>query len=201
MTAALHFENVSHDFGERAVISQLNLCLKAGEVVTIVGPSGTGKTTLLRLAAGLIKPKTGLVTCRASKIGMTFQAPRLLPWRSALKNIMIPLENEGVSKNDAESRARYYLDKLGLAAAAEAWPGQLSGGMAHRVSLARTLAIQPDLLLLDEPMTGLDQHTKEQTLDLLQEELNRRSISCLYVTHYAKETSAFSNRSLQLNLD
>jgi len=201
VSTSVHMEGVSLAFGGRMIVSNLNLHAEAGEVITVSGPSGSGKSTLLRLAAGLLVPQAGRIERRARRIGMAFQTPRLLPWRTALQNIVIPLKSAGMERAAAEKRAFFYLEALGVSSAAAAWPGELSGGMAHRVSLARALAAEPDLLFLDEPMTGLDRQSGSQALGVLEEQLRSRPVLCFYITHHREETVAFSTRTLTLTID
>ncbi len=146
-------EKVSFSYGEKEVLREVTLRLPAQGVVCLYGASGGGKTTLLRLLAGLEKPAAGRVTGTADKkIAMVFQEDRLLPWLSAADNVAAALRGE-----DARARAVQALEEVGLAASADERPAALSGGMRRRVAIARALAFEGDILLLDEPFNGLDE--------------------------------------------
>jgi NitT/TauT family transport system ATP-binding protein len=149
------------------IFDGLSLDVKYAEFVGIAGPSGCGKSTLIRIMAGLIKPEKGEVLFRGkplkkptSRIGIMFQSPALFPWYTVLENIMLALIHEkDLSEKDKIERARVFLDMVGLTAFESAYPAELSGGMKARVALARALVSQPDLLLMDEPFSNLDQLT------------------------------------------
>ncbi len=198
MSTSVRFDSVSHRFGDHQVFHRFDLQAEAGEVIRIFGASGSGKSTLMRLASGLLVPQSGRIERRANLVAMAFQQPRLLPWRTAKQNIIIPLLNHGISLPEASSRADTYLSQLGVADASDAWPGELSGGMAHRVALARALALKPDLLFLDEPMTGLDQAAKDNALSVLKQELSSRPVLCFYITHHCDEADVIATRTLTL---
>ena len=146
----------------RPPIGALNLTVRAGEIVALVGASGCGKSTTLRLLAGLEAPDAGRVERRVERgrTGLVFQNPTLMPWATALENTALPLRLAGVAPTEAETRARHALARVGLGDRADARPRELSGGMAMRVSLARALVTEPDLLLLDEPFAALDSVTR-----------------------------------------
>lgn len=149
------------------VLRDLQLDIRSGESLVIVGPSGCGKTTLLRILAGLEAPDHGAVLIDGhpvqgvgSERAIIFQEPRLLPWLTVLANVSFGLEMRGKPKAQAELRARHYLRLVGLTDFEDAYPRQLSGGMAQRVGIARALTVQPGILLLDEPLGALDAMTK-----------------------------------------
>jgi len=188
------------------VIGDLSLTLDEGEIVAIVGPSGCGKTTLLNTLCGLIAADSGRIRWHGkpiagqpSGVGYMLQKDLLLPWRTALRNVMLGLEIRGVSLSDAEERSHVVLDKLGLHGFAEHYPTTLSGGMRQRVALARTLVNDPDVLLLDEPFAALDFQTKllieSDTAKLVRE--SRRSV--LLITHDIEEAVSIADRVIVLS--
>lgn len=149
------------------VLKDINLHIRSGESLAIVGASGSGKTTLLRVLAGLEESDTGEVLVDGKAIrgvgaerAVIFQEPRLLPWLDVLDNVAFGLETRGLSREQARGRARHYVKLVGLQQFEAAYPRQLSGGMAQRVGIARALAVQPEILLLDEPLGALDAMTK-----------------------------------------
>lgn len=156
--------------GERTVLTQLDLDIRAGELLALVGPSGCGKSTLLNLIAGLDLPSRGAVTFdrpfEGIKLGVVFQQPRLLDWLSVAENIGIVLS--GQSREDAARAVRQLLQRVELPDHAQVFPQFLSGGQRQRVSIARAFAVQPDVLLLDEPFSALDELTARRLRQLLQ---------------------------------
>jgi len=184
-------------------LAEANVALAPNEFVAIIGPSGCGKSTLLRILAGLVRPTGGRVlfhgeplTSPRREIGFVFQHANLMPWRSTLRNVTLPLEIEGVSAAEAEARAREMLDLVGLTDFATALPRELSGGMRQRVSLARALVHDPEVLLLDEPFGALDALTRERmNWELLRIWESRRK-TVLMVTHDIQEATFLSDRVL-----
>jgi NitT/TauT family transport system ATP-binding protein len=188
------------------VIGDLSLSLNKGEVVSIVGPSGCGKTTLLNTLCGLITPDSGRirwygreVAGQPQNVGYMLQKDLLLPWRTALKNVMLGLEIRGVAANDALDRIRAMLDQLGLHGFADHYPSTLSGGMRQRVALARTLVNEPGVLLLDEPFASLDFQNKllieSDTAKLVRED----GRSLLLITHDIEEAVSLADRVIVLS--
>lgn len=164
--------NVSHNFEALPVLSDISLEIEAGAFVAMVGPSGVGKSTFLRIMAGLLQPTQGDVHfvggSHDEPIGLVFQRDNLMPWRTAYDNVRLPLELMGVNGRDADQQVREMLNLVGLAGFEQTYPAQLSGGMAQRVALARALVHQPTFLLLDEPFGALDALTRERMgLELL----------------------------------
>ena len=173
------------------------------EFLCVLGPSGSGKSTLLRVIAGLLPPTRGEVIFahqgepgRSPRVGMVFQQSNLMPWRSVLDNITLPLDLQGANRETARAQARELIELVGLAGFEDNWPRDLSGGMAQRVAIARSLMQDPDLLLLDEPFGSLDALTRERMeIELLRIWQARRK-TVLMVTHSISEALLLSDRVL-----
>jgi sulfonate transport system ATP-binding protein len=175
-------------FGERIVIDHLDLTIGDEELVVLLGPSGCGKTTLLRVLAGLDEPDEGIVEVPSNR-AIVFQGDRLLPWQRVLRNVTI-----GLRGPDAEQRARAVLAEVGLAGRERAWPKELSGGEAQRVSLARALVSEPELVLFDEPFAALDAITRLRMHELIRGLRSRHHAAMLLVTHDIDEAIALADR-------
>lgn len=187
--------------GPLTVFEDLDLTVADGEFVTLMGPSGCGKTTLLNVVAGILEPDAGTVEFDGQPvdpgelpIGYVFQEPRLLEWRTVGENIDFALKAAGVGPEERDRRIEAWLDRVGLGEERNSYPKQLSGGMRQRVGLARALAIDPELLLMDEPFSSLDEVTargaREDLLDLWSE----TGTSVLFVTHDVAEAVVLSDR-------
>lgn len=193
--APIGFAEVSKTFDDGTVaLAPTTLSVAPGEFVSIIGPSGCGKSTLLRLAAGLETPSGGVVAIDRSEIGYVFQDPTLLPWRSVQRNVEVLMELSGVDKRVRAERARRALELTGLTAFAQHKPRALSGGMRMRVSLARTLAIEPRTFLFDEPFGALDELTRQTLVEELQAVFVRERFTALFVTHSIAEAVFLSTR-------
>jgi NitT/TauT family transport system ATP-binding protein len=169
------------------------------EFVCVLGPSGSGKSTLLRILAGLIPPTSGTVVFEGHtqpRIGFVFQQANLMPWRSVLENIMLPLDIENIQGEAARQRARELIDLVGLEGFETALPRELSGGMAQRVALARALVHDPDILLLDEPFGSLDALTRERMWTELSRIWQARQKTVIMVTHSIGEALFLADRVL-----
>ena len=186
----LELRDISVSYGEKTVLQHCDLNLMSGERIALMGPSGCGKTTLLRIALGLQTPDRGTVKRDFSRVSAVFQEPRLLPWRTALENVMLPIAGRPDSRDAAVS----HLEKLELADAVGLYPDELSGGMQQRVSLARAMVFAPDLLVLDEAFKGLDVGLRGRVLTLLAGSLQNTSV--LLATHSEEEARALSCRIL-----
>lgn len=176
-------------FGYQApVLRGIDLDVEAGSITAVMGPSGSGKSTLLALAAGLIIPDAGEVHRRSTRLGMVFQDPALLPWRSALDNVAFPLIALGQHTRERRERAWAMLANVGLSGDdAGKYPRQLSGGMRQRVALARALVIEPDLLLCDEPFSALDALVRTELWRIVRDIHARSGLTMLIVTHDVPE--------------
>lgn len=182
----------------RRPIGPLDLTIRAGEIVALVGASGCGKSTTLRLLAGLEAPDAGQVECRVERgrTGLVFQHPTLMPWATALENTALPLRLARVAPTEATTRARRALARVGLGDRADARPRELSGGMAMRVSLARALVTGPDLLLLDEPFAALDSVTRRALIEDIHGLWDRDRPAVVFVTHDVDEAAYMAGRVL-----
>ncbi|MEI6776856.1 MAG: ABC transporter ATP-binding protein [Chloroflexales bacterium] len=188
------------------VLNHVNLRVEPGSFVSIVGPGGCGKTTLLRLLAGLEPPSAGHVHVGGQTVrgpsprrGIIFQDANLFPWLSVLKNVTFGPLSVGVSLKDAESRATHWLSFLGLSKFLHRYPHELSGGMQQRVAIARAIVNEPDLLLADEPFGGLDWITREQVCDELLRLWHTTRKTFIYVTHALEEAVYISQRVIILS--
>ena len=177
------------------MLGELAFSLGNGEVAALVGPSGCGKTTLLRIIAGLDSDFEGSVALPAhGMLGMVFQEPRLLPWRTVEQNVRL------AAPQATDAALGTLLQALGLTAHRDHYPGELSLGLARRVALARAFAVEPDLLLLDEPFVSLDDALAARLRDELADLVNRRPITTLLVTHNVEEAIGLADRLLLLSL-
>jgi len=184
-------------------IRNLDLDIAPGEFVAMLGPSGCGKSTLLRIIAGLDRPTAGRVEFDrneddAPRSAFVFQDANLLPWRTVLANVALPLELQGVEQSKRIANAKSAIDQVGLADAIDRYPAQLSGGMRMRVSLARALVTEPELLLLDEPFAALDEITRQHLDDQLRLLWSERRMTVLFVTHSIIEAAFLADRAVVL---
>ena len=203
MKEVLHFENVTMHYhskqGEVVAMQDMNFSVSEGEFVAIIGPSGCGKTTLLSLAAGLLVPTKGKIKTCGCSFGYMLQKDELFPWRTIEKNIFLPLEIKG--KNNAENRERALAlaEKYGLKQFLKSYPSALSGGMRQRVALIRTLALEPDVLLLDEPFSALDYQTRLSVCDDVYKIIRSEKKTALLITHDISEAISVADRILVLS--
>ncbi|HEX3576571.1 MAG TPA: ABC transporter ATP-binding protein [Rhodopila sp.] len=189
-------------------LSDVSLNVARGEFISLIGPSGCGKTTLLRLIADLAQPTSGQLRVNGGtpqqartdrSYGYVFQSPALYPWRTAINNVMLPLEIIGLGAAERRERATAALAAVGLAEAARRYPWQLSGGMQQRVSIARALSLQPELLLMDEPFGALDEITRDKLNLHLTDLWRERNLTVIFVTHSIPEAVFLSTRVVAMS--
>jgi NitT/TauT family transport system ATP-binding protein len=186
----------------------VDLSIAEGEFVTLLGPSGCGKSTLLKMVAGMLEPSDGrLLVWRkpvqqidesGRKMAFVFQAPTLMPWASVQTNVRLPLDLAGVPRKEADARVAESLELVGLSRFADALPRALSGGMQMRVSIARGLVTQPDLLLMDEPFGALDEITRHKLDADLLELWRKKKLTVIFVTHSIHEAVFLSSRVVMM---
>jgi NitT/TauT family transport system ATP-binding protein len=188
------------DNGGLEALDSVSFSIQPREFVCVLGPSGSGKSTLLRILAGLLPPNSGRFTFSTGqpRIGMVFQQANLMPWRTTIENVILPLELQGVPAEEACARAQDLIDLVGLQGFESTWPRDLSGGMAQRVAIARALVHDPDILLLDEPFGSLDALTRERMWMELSRIWQARQKTVLMVTHSISESLFLADRVLVL---
>ncbi len=186
------------EVGEVEAIQALNLSLSKGEIVGIVGPSGSGKSTILNLISGLIVPTSGNVEVNGS-VGYMFQKDNLLEWRNVLDNILIGLEIQKKKNDENIKKAIDLTNKYGMGDFIYNYPLELSGGMRQRIALIRTLALDPDILLLDEPFSALDYQTRLEVCDDVHKIIKEQDISAILVTHDISEAISMCDRIIVLS--
>lgn len=203
MKEVLRFENVSMHYhtkqGETVAVENMNFTVEEGEFVAIIGPSGCGKTTLLSLAAGLLPPTKGRVKTNGCSFGYMLQKDELFPWRTIEKNIFLPLEIKRTNTPKTRERALALAEKYGLKQFLKNYPSALSGGMRQRAALIRTLAVNPDVLLLDEPFSALDYQTRLSVCDDVYKIIRSEKKTALLITHDISEAISVADRILVLS--
>ncbi len=197
---ALSVANVSHAFGPRPILEDVTFDLPRGEIGCLIGPSGCGKSTLLSMIGGLLHPGHGAVDHGFRHPVFVFQDPCLLPWRDARDNIAFGLKGRGVARQDRRRRAERLLSVVGLEPEdGGKYPHELSGGMRQRVAVARALAVEPDLLLLDEPFSALDLGLRRQMQALVRRLIADRGLTAMLVTHDLAEAVRLADRIFVLS--
>jgi NitT/TauT family transport system ATP-binding protein len=192
--------------GETVALEDISFHVPKGAFVSLIGPSGCGKTTVLSMIAGLFKQTSGEMTLfgnpikgNSPRIGYMLQQDYLLSWRTIFENVTLSLELRGMKNDQTLNYARYLLNEMGLSHVMDKYPHHLSGGMRQRVALVRTLAANPDILLLDEPFSALDYQTKLKLEDLVAETLKRHDKTAILVTHDISEAIAMSDQVIVLD--
>jgi NitT/TauT family transport system ATP-binding protein len=211
--AALEFRGISCTFvskddpGQRyTAVRDVDLTVGAGEFVSVVGPTGCGKSTLLNVAAGLLAPSTGTIRAFGEPVagvnrraGYMFQAESLMPWRTARDNVAAGLEFRGVPPAEARAQAEDWLRRVGLGGFGDRYPHQMSGGMRKRASLAQTLVLDPDIILMDEPFSALDIQTRQLMENEVLSLWSAKRKAVLFITHDLDEAIAMSDRVVVLS--
>ncbi|MEV0680846.1 ABC transporter ATP-binding protein [Actinosynnema sp. NPDC050436] len=202
---SVRIEGLTAGYGRQPVLRGLDLDVASGEVVVVAGPSGCGKSTLLRAVAGLLPITAGRVLVDGAEVrgtsrerALVFQDDGLLPWRTALRNVELPLALGGVGRAERRERAHAWLGRVGLAEFGHYLPRELSGGMRQRVQLARTLAQSPGLVLMDEPFGALDAQTRAAMQELVVEVLRETGTTTIFVTHDVDEAVRLGDRVVVL---
>jgi NitT/TauT family transport system ATP-binding protein len=210
---ALELERITCTFvsrddpGQRyTAVADTSLRVGAGEFVSVVGPTGCGKSTLLNVAAGLLEPSAGCIRVFGEPLsginrraGYMFQTEALMPWRSAIDNVMVGLQYRGMPDDEARSQAQAWLERVGLSDFGDRYPHQLSGGMRKRTALAQVLALDPDIILMDEPFSALDIQTRQLMENEVLDLWAARRKAVLFITHDLDEAIAMSDRVVVLS--
>lgn len=203
METILEIKNLSHSYhtleGETLALSDLSFTMQKGEFISIVGPSGCGKSTLLSLISGLMEPEEGSIILNGKMMGYMLQKDHLLEWRSIYKNIILGLEIQHMLSARTKMKAQVLLEQYGLADFANSKPSELSGGMRQRAALIRTLILEPDLLLLDEPFSALDYQTRLTVADDIGQIIGKEKRSAILVTHDLSEAISLGDKVIVLS--
>ncbi|MDQ2990062.1 MAG: ABC transporter ATP-binding protein, partial [Pseudomonadota bacterium] len=210
---ALEFERIGVTFRSReeaglgyTAVADTTLRVRAGEFVSVVGPTGCGKSTLLNIGAGLLEPSSGEVKVFGEPLrginrraGYMFQTEALMPWRSAIDNVMVGLQYRGLADAEARRQAQGWLERVGLGGFEDRYPHQLSGGMRKRTALAQVLALDPDIILMDEPFSALDIQTRQLMENEVLALWAAKKKAVLFITHDLDEAIAMSDRVVVLS--
>jgi len=184
MENVIEFRNVAKRFGDAVVLDGLSFCVRKGEILSIVGPSGTGKSVTLKHAVGLVEPDSGEVETSTDRIGYLFQSGALLAWMTAYENVALPLvETTKLSEKEIDDKVMDALRAVGLEEAADKYPSEMSGGMQKRAGLARAIVCDAEVILYDEPTSGLDPVTSASIMKLICDLRDRRGVTSVVVTH------------------
>ena len=184
MENVIEFRNVAKRFGDAVVLDGLSFCVRKGEILSIVGPSGTGKSVTLKHAVGLVEPDSGEVETSTDRIGYLFQSGALLAWMTAYENVALPLvETTKLSDGEIDAKVMDALRAVGLEDAADKYPSEMSGGMQKRAGLARAIVCDAEVILYDEPTSGLDPVTSASIMKLICDLRDRRGVTSVVVTH------------------
>ena len=194
--SVITFSDAAARFGRVTAVEGFDLEVKPGEFVSLVGPSGCGKSTVLRLASGLVPPAAGSIDRGTDKIGYVFQDATLMPWRTVRRNVELLGELDGIDKADRLRKVDEVLDLVRLTEFADHYPLALSGGMKMRASLARSLLLDPDLFLFDEPFGALDQISRSRLNEELMDLYGKKHFGSIFVTHSVDEAAYLGNRVL-----
>jgi NitT/TauT family transport system ATP-binding protein len=201
--AAVRLTEVSKFYGSGAgavqALDRVSLEVADGEFVCLIGASGCGKSTLLNLVAGLDTVTTGLVSTGGRRVSLMFQEPALFPWLTAARNVELALRARGVAKTERQARTRELLETVRLTGFGDKRPHELSGGMRQRVAMARALALDADILLMDEPFGALDAMTRDLLHDELERICGERTLTVLFVTHNVREAARLGDRVVVLS--
>lgn len=210
---ALEFQDITCTFRSKedhsqryTAVGNTTLRIRAGEFVSVVGPTGCGKSTLLNIGAGLLAPSAGTVSVFGkpldginTRAGYMFQSEALMPWRSALSNVMVGLQYRGVPDDQARQQAQAWLERVGLGGFGDRYPHELSGGMRKRTALAQVLALDPDIILMDEPFSALDIQTRQLMENEVLDLWAAKKKAVLFITHDLDEAIAMSDRVVVLS--
>ncbi|WP_418963990.1 amino acid ABC transporter ATP-binding protein [Cetobacterium sp.] len=195
---AIKVKNLNKSFGENTIFNNLDLEIKKGEIVSIIGPSGKGKSTFLRCLIGLEDFSSGEIVCNRKKMGMVFQNFNLFPNKTILENITEPLILvDKMDKNIAIGKAKNLLERVGLSDKADTYPKYLSGGQKQRVAIARALAKDPEVLLFDEPTSALDPFMTAEVLKVIEELKDNRDMTMVIVSHEMDFVNKISTRIIE----
>ena len=199
--SAVSTRAISKNYGEVEALKELSLEFPKGELTSLLGPSGCGKTTLLKIIAGLLEPTSGQVEVDGRAVtgpgpdrAFVFQDFALLPWATVLRNVAFGLELRGVARSEREAKAQTYIKHVGLGGFEHSYPHELSGGMRQRVGLARALAVDADVLLMDEPFSAVDEQTRRKFQEDLLELVKEQSKTFIFVTHSIEEAVYVSDQ-------
>lgn len=213
MTPALFLDDITCTFVSKddrnqryTAVANTTLAIAPGEFVSVVGPTGCGKSTLLNVGAGLLQPSSGSIKVFGEELvginqraGYMFQAEALMPWRSALQNVIAGLQYRGLEDGEAKALGEQWLARVGLKGFGDRYPHQLSGGMRKRVALAQTLIMDPDIILMDEPFSALDIQTRQLMENEVLDLWNAKKKAVLFITHDLDEAIAMSDRVVVLS--